>query len=96
MLKLGILSVVLLSATAMAEPSYMAECRAAAIKKLSAQAQAKGAHLQSRSVKVVEIDDRWYNPSKYVWFAGEATDGKNSFTLQTMTQKSFLPPSPCF
>ena len=74
MLKLGILSVVLLSATAMAEPSYMAECRAAAIKKLGAQAQAKGAHLQSRSVKVIEINDRWYNPSKYVWFEGEATD----------------------
>ncbi len=78
-------------------PAYVAECRVAAIKKLNAKAHASRLVLIEKSVRVTAIDDRIWNPWKYVWFAGVGVDDRGrQYALQTQTQKSFLPLVTCF
>ncbi len=36
--------------------------------KVAAQAEALGCKIDLNLVEVQEIDNRWYNPSKYVWY----------------------------
>lgn len=93
----AVLFAFILSLPAFAQPSYVKECRKAALSKLEYKAQAQGGVLDERTVAVSYIDDRWYNPSKYVWFAGMATkeDGTR-FQVQTLTQKSYFPLKACF
>ncbi len=91
-----VLGLFLVGAAVQAEPAYVAECRKAAVKKLGLQAQARGYVLDKSSVRVTEIDDRFYNPFKYVWFAGQASNGKEEITLQKLTQKNILSSQPCF
>jgi hypothetical protein len=76
--------------------TYIDECKEAAISKLKKIAEAQGATLEQNTVAVSEIDDRWYNPYKYVWFKadGKARDGRK-IELTTMTQKSFFPARKC-
>ncbi len=78
-------------------PSYVTECKVAATAKLKSKAAFHGGVLDESSVVVSGIDDRIYNPSKYVWFKGSARfpDGTVK-SDQVLTQKSFMPSRTCF
>jgi hypothetical protein len=68
-------------------PAFVRECLPEAVQKLNRKAEAKKAILRKETIKVDEIDNRWYNPSKYVWFIAniETADGIESITV--MMQK---------
>ena len=70
-------------------PPFVRECFLAAIDKLKAKADAKGAVLKKETIKVEEIDNRWYNLSKYVWFSAliETPEGAEKVTV--LMQKPF-------
>ena len=76
--------------------SYISECKEAGILKLRDQAGAMGIDLNESRISIDGIDDRWYNPSKYVWFKGEGTDkkGKRAF-VTVMLQKNTLSSKRC-
>jgi hypothetical protein len=78
-------------------PKYVEECRKPATEKLKSIAQINNMTIDESSITVSSIDDRWYNPSKYVWFSAmvKKADGSTE-VIQTLTQKSFLPPADCF
>ena len=78
-------------------PDYVNECEIAAIKKIEYKAAAQRAILITDSLKVTEVDDRFYNPSKYVWFSAQAKleDG-SVIEIGALTQKSYLPEKECF
>lgn len=78
-------------------PKYVEECKKPALEKLKSIAEINGFVLDEKSVTISSIDDRWYNPSKYVWFSAvvKKSDG-NTDVIQVLTQKSFVPPSSCF
>lgn len=79
------------------QPIYLEECLVAAIPKLEQQAIEQGLQFNAEDIQVSEIDDRWYNPQKYVWFEVEAFDeAGNTSQLSTITQKSYLPLTECF
>lgn len=65
-------------------------CATAGHEKLKAEASAHDCILDSRSVRVTGIDNRFYNPSKYVWFSARAICLRGQpITVQTLTQYSF-------
>lgn len=70
-------------------PPFVRECFVAAVEKLKKRAAAKEAVLKKETIKVEEVDDRWYNPSKYVWFSAviETPEGVEKVTV--MMQKPF-------
>ena len=78
-------------------PAYVSECLKAAKEKLRAISQLNGFTLDETTIFVSGIDDRWYNPSKYVWFSASVnkSDGASE-TIQVLTQKSLLPVKSCF
>lgn len=78
-------------------PKYVEECRKPATEKLKAIAEINNMTIDESSITVSSIDDRWYSPSKYVWFSAVAkkADGTTEI-IGTLTQKSFLPIANCF
>lgn len=78
------------------QPSkYAGQCQAAGIAKLEAQAAAYNAVLDASTVQVTEVDDRAWNPYKYVWFGAVAhTENGDTVELEVLTQKP--PFRPCF
>lgn len=64
-------------------PPFVRECFAAAIAKLTKRAVTKEALLKKETIKVEEVDDRWYSPSKYVWFSAlmETPEGVEKVTV---------------
>lgn len=64
-------------------PPFVRECFAEAVQKLKSRAEAKKGILRKETIKVEEIDNRWYNPSKYVWFAAkiETPEGLEKITV---------------
>lgn len=71
-------------------PPFVRECFPKAIEKLKAKAEAKNAILKKETIQIEEIDDRWYNPSKYVWFSAkvETPDGVEKITV--LVQKPLM------
>lgn len=77
------------SAFAISNDRLVAACRQAGAQKLAAEAQANGCRLDPRSLQVTGIDNRFYNPSKYVWYGGRALcAGGRWLEVQTLTQYS--------
>ncbi|MFM8270447.1 MAG: hypothetical protein ACKN9V_09695, partial [Pseudomonadota bacterium] len=70
-------------------PPFVGDCLTAAIAKLKKRAAAREAVLKKETIKVEEVDDRWYSPSKYVWFSAmmETPEGVEKITV--MMQKPF-------
>ena len=66
-----------------AYPNFVRECFAGALAKLQAKANAKEAILKKETIKIEEIDNRWYNLSKYVWFSAliETPEGAEKVTV---------------
>jgi hypothetical protein len=44
----------------------------------------------------IEIDDRFWNPSKYLWVDVEVITPAGTQMVRKLMQKSFLPPKACF
>lgn len=68
-------------------PAFVRECLAEAIPKLQKRAEAKEAILKKETIKVDGIDDRWYSPSKYVWFKAKIETPEGLEEITVMMQK---------
>ncbi len=78
-------------------PTYVEECKKAATEKLREIAKFNNFILDENTITVSNVDDRWYNPCKYVWFSASVkkSDGSSEI-ISTLTQKSFFPAKACF
>lgn len=78
-------------------PPYLRDCFEAASDKLASIAKSQGGVLDASSIELHGVDDRSFNPFKYVYFTAvaERPDGSREI-LRVVTQKSFLPPKACF
>lgn len=56
------------NAFAISDAKLAQTCFAKGVEKVLAQAQAWGCAASADQVEVQQIDNRWYNPSKYVWY----------------------------
>jgi hypothetical protein len=78
-------------------PEYVNECSLAALNKIQYKAASQRAVLDESSLAVSEVDDRFYNPSKYVWFSAKATQEDGTvIEIEALTQKSYFPNRACF
>jgi hypothetical protein len=70
-------------------PEFVQTCSIRGLEKLRIQAEAYGANLQEETFTVCGIDQRWYNPSKYVWYCAKATTHEGAITtIQSLVQYS--------
>ncbi len=62
------------------EPNYAETCASLGLEKIKSEAEGLGVSLKDGTFEVCGIDNRWYNPSKYVWYCETATaqDGTES------------------
>jgi len=56
------------SAYAISDEKLAAKCFKKGKAKISKQAELWGCQVDLDQTEVAEIDNRWYNPSKYVWY----------------------------
>lgn len=70
-----------------AYPPFVKECFMPAVQKLQKRADALGAVLKKETIKVEEIDARWYNPSKYVWFSAQIETPEGIEKITVLMQK---------
>jgi hypothetical protein len=68
------------SAFAISNRTLAERCLEAGRDKLAQQAESFGCNVDLDTVAVNEIDNRWYTPSKYVWFEAES-DCENPLTV---------------
>lgn len=64
-------------------PKLVNDCRAVGIKKVKMQAKALGVTVRDQDVYACDVDDRFYNPWKYVWYCADTPRGK----ISQLTQK---------
>ena len=71
---------------ALSNEMLVESCWESAEVKLMAKADRQDCVVQINEMKVEAIDNRWYNPSKYVWFScpGACRDGRAR--LEVMVQ----------
>lgn len=74
------------SSFAMSTERLIRLCQPAGIEKLKFQAERLGSSLDRKSVRECGVDNRMFNPSKYVWFCGKTVSGKK--LESELTQKS--------
>lgn len=60
-------------ASAIADATIEKACFDRGVEKLIQQAEAYGCEIRKDEVRVSEIDNRWWNPSKYIWYTVETT-----------------------
>ena len=75
-------------------PFHLKDCAREGVRKLFVDASIQDTELDFDSVVIDEIDDRWWSPSRYVWFRGVTYPEGNS--LIGLTQKPTIPLSDCF
>ena len=82
-------SVTLLASNAFAisDADLKAACVGKGSEKLAEQARAYKCNVNLDEVVAVDVDNRWYNPSKYVWYAANS-DCDIDGVLQVMVQYS--------
>jgi ribonucleotide monophosphatase NagD (HAD superfamily) len=72
LLSLSMLAAMTVSASASAfaasDEQIAAKCFETGKTKIAEQAKAYGCEVDVKQTTVQEIDNRWYNPSKYVWY----------------------------
>lgn len=62
---------------AISDVNLAKKCEAKGLEKLHATAQAANCNIVKGSFKVIEIDNRFYSPSKYVWYGFAANCGED-------------------
>lgn len=55
-------------AFAISDEDLAQKCFDKGVEKISAQAQAWNCEVDLEQVEVDQVDNRWYNPSKYIWY----------------------------
>lgn len=68
-------------------PPFVKECFMPAVQKLQKRADALGAVLKKETIKVEEVDARWYNPTKYVWFSAQIETPEGIEKITVLMQK---------
>lgn len=63
------LSVLALPAFAISDKEIGRECRDLGIEKIVTQAAAFDCEINVADIKVSDVDNRFYNPSKYIWYS---------------------------
>lgn len=53
---------------AVSDEALAQHCLNKGVEKVLSQAQAWNCEINSDEIEVNEIDNRWYNPSKYIWY----------------------------
>jgi len=66
--------------------SLVEECWDAAKQKLVLKSEKYGCVIELDEMQVDEIDNRWYSPSKYIWFSSPAWCGNVSKNVSVMLQ----------
>ncbi|MEQ1878279.1 MAG: hypothetical protein ABL958_16675 [Bdellovibrionia bacterium] len=78
-------------------PSYYQECREAGLAKVREQATAYGYQLDESTFILTGLDDRFFNPYKYMWWSGLGrNDSGQTQWITKLTQKSYAPLKKCF
>lgn len=74
------------SSWALSNEMLIQSCWVPAEVKLLEKAERQDCEAQISELKVEAIDNRWYNPSKYVWFSCPAECPNGSAFLEVMVQ----------
>lgn len=69
-------------AFAISNADLVEACLETGKKKVESQAQAYGCRVNINNIDVNNIDNRWYNPSKYVWYEVEGRCGQYDRVIQ--------------
>lgn len=56
-----------------AQPRFVSKCADKGLEKLRSQAEAMNLSLNEDTMEACEVDNRFFNPSKYVWYCATAT-----------------------
>lgn len=89
MKKLFIIFSFLMSSVAFAitDVSLARKCESKGIEKLQTSASAANCNIISGTFRVADLDNRFYNPSKYVWYALDVDCGQNQTeSIQELVQ----------
>lgn len=73
------------SSFAISTSKLIKACQEVGTAKVVAQAEAYGLKVNPKDVKECGVDNRFMNPSKYVWFCAVTTGGEKK--ISSMTQK---------
>lgn len=87
----GFLSSVLATALspsvfALSDEEVADACLETARAKLAHKAAGKGCLVDLSQMRVTRVNNRWYNPSKYVWYHAPARQGGEKLVLSTLVQ----------
>lgn len=75
-------SVIATQAFALSNDVITKTCYSKGQQKVVEQARAFGCEINPENVKIQMVDNRWFNPSKYVWYvSSEQCNGRNVIKL---------------
>jgi len=57
------------------DDELISECTDTGVKAVMEQAKSFDCDVKEDEIKVVDIDNRWYNPHKYLWFSAPTDCG---------------------
>lgn len=75
------------NALAISNDELVEKCFETGKEKIYFQADVLGCKVSS-PVEAVGVDNRWYNPSKYVWYAATLKCPESTYELEKMVQYS--------
>lgn len=79
------------AAFAISDVNLVKKCEAKGVEKLQLAALAANCNIITGTLKVTDIDNRFYNPSKYVWYALDVDCGeKQNESIQELVQYNSL------
>lgn len=74
------------SAFAISNEALVKACSEKGVAKVVTQAESYGCTIDASQITVSNIDNRWYNPSKYLWFHVEAVCPNGHTSIQKLVQ----------
>lgn len=74
------------NAFAVTDDELISACLKTGIEKLKMHADVGRCKMNVEEVEASAIDNRWYNPNKYVWYAAIITCDSGEFELEKMVQ----------
>ncbi|MES2768931.1 MAG: hypothetical protein V4596_07290 [Bdellovibrionota bacterium] len=83
----ALLLLVSTNAFAIPDEELAEKCLSAGKEKITLQADILGCKIISE-VEAVGVDNRWYNPIKYVWYAAYLECPQSTYELEKMVQYS--------
>jgi hypothetical protein len=74
------------NAFAISDNSVIMTCMQKGKEKLAMQAEASGCQLDPGTFSLRDLDNRWYNPSKYIWYQAEVSCNGGTHRLVKLVQ----------